>query len=338
VGAASDGAVAVERFPAQPADPVRASRLLRELAVGRGDAATESAWVSAHGPVSRDLLARVALCDAELVVMWTYLFATTQLAMPLVTGKSILVPTAHDEPMLRLAVTRGVMALAQGFAFLTPEERALVADYHDIGDRTAEIVGTGISPAPQGDPARLRARHPEVPARFALCLGRKDAGKGVGELVAAHRAYRRDGGGLGLVVAGPGEPVDGAVDLGYVDEATRADLLAACEVLVLPSAKESLSLVLLEAWQTGRPTLANAYSQAAAGQTERSGGGLVYADDAEYRRQLTRLERSGGLRRELAACGRDWTAKQTWPAAVERWTRLFDRVLLRRGPATEASV
>jgi glycosyltransferase involved in cell wall biosynthesis len=326
-GAARDGDVTVERFDAHPADPDHASRLLRHLAAGRGDAATESAWVKAHGPVSTDLLRRVATSDVDAIVLWTYLFATTQLAMPLVSTKSILVPTAHDEPMLRLAVTRGVIALSGGFAFLTPEEQALVADFHDIAGRPAEVVGAGISPGAIGDPARLRARQVDLPPRFALYLGRKDAGKGIAELVAAHDAYRRRGGALALVVAGPGEAVDGAIDLGYVDDETRADLIAACDVLVQPSIRESLSLVLLEAWHAGRPTLANANSEAAAGQTERSGGGLLYVDPTDYGRQLRRLEGDAVLRDSLAGRGSAWVGTQTWDAVVERWNRLLERLV-----------
>ena len=46
--------------------------------------------------------------------------------------------------------------------------------------------------------------------------------------------------------------------LGYVSEDEKFALLAACDVLLMPSAYESLSVVVLEAWAMGRPVLVNA--------------------------------------------------------------------------------
>ena len=43
----------------------------------------------------------------EAVALWTYLYATTQLAMGPARGRSVLVPLAHDEPMLRFGLTAG---------------------------------------------------------------------------------------------------------------------------------------------------------------------------------------------------------------------------------------
>ena len=77
--------------------------------------------------------------------------------------------------------------------------------------------------------------------------------------------------------------------------ATRTDLLDACEVVALPSPHESLSLVALEAWRARRPTLATARSEVLAGQTARSGGGLLYDDARTYGRQLARLAGSPDL-------------------------------------------
>lgn len=338
-GSSTDGSVEVRRFDADPADPVAASRLGREVALGWGGWDREVAWATAQGPVSRGLLDELATSagDYDVVALWTYLYATTQLAMPLVRERAILVPTAHDEPMLRFGITRGLIAMAAGLAYLTPEERCLVRDLHGAPGQPDEIVGAGLTPTSPGDPLRARQTF-ALPDRFALYLGRVDPGKGTDRLFVMHAAYRAVAGELGLVVAGrrpEGVHVpDQVTQLGFVDDRSKADLLAAAEVLVLPSVNESLSLVLMEAWQAGCPTLANGRSDVLAAQTARSGGGLVYLDESDYVRQLTRLASDPALRAEQARAGQEWAAGETWQNVIGRWESLFERVRSGRAVGT----
>lgn len=331
-GAERDGPVVVRRFTADAADPARSGALVRRLALGGGSDADERAWARAQGPVAPGLVA--ALGDAaaryEAVAFWTYLYATTQLPIGPLRERSVLVPLAHDEPMLRFGLTRGVVRAAAGLAFMTPEERRLVDDLHGVGGRPEAVVGAGLDPAPPGDAARARAALPGLPPRFALYLGRVDQAKGVDALVRAHEGYRRAGGPLGLVLAG--RPAGGlrlphwTVTTGFVDEATRADLLAAAEVVALPSPHESLSLAALEAWRAGRPTLATARSEVLAGQSARAGGGLLYDGPLSYARQLARLASDAELRAMLGGRGARFAGTQTWDACARRWRGLLARV------------
>ena len=335
-GTGRDGDVLVHRFTADPPDPALSAALARRLSLGGGDADAERAWVRAQGPVAPGMLRALARARGrhEALALWTYLYATTQLAMPLAAERSLLVPLAHDEPMLRFAVSRGLVRMAAGLAFMTPEERRLVDDLHGIDGRPEAIVGAGVDPSPRGDAARARGAL-ALPERFALYLGRVDAAKGLDALVRAHAGYRAAGGSLGLVLAGRATGAlalpDWVVTTGYVDAATRADLLEAAELVVLPSPHESLSLVALEAWSAGRPTLATARSDVLAGQTARSGGGLLYTDGHTYARQLARLSADPDLRATFAATGAAWAAGHTWGACVRRWRGLLARV---RAPLT----
>jgi len=333
-----DDGVVVRRFAVDAPDPGRAADLVRHLGLSPGDPALEAEWAKAQGPVSRDMLAALSENGVrhrgrsqranthDVVALWTYLYATSQLAMPLVRDRAVLVPLAHEEPMLRFTLTRGVIRMARALAFMTPEERRLVEDVVDVGDTPGVVVGAGLDPSPDGDAAAARAARP-LPARFALYLGRVDAAKGVDALIRAHEAYRDSGGPLGLVLAGreaPGVRIPGWVTTtGFITDQERADLLAAAEVVVLPSPYESLSLVALEAWRAGRPTLGYARADVVAGQTARSGGGLLYTGPETYGRQLVRLGLNPAERDAMGESGRAFAAGVTWDACVARWQEVL---------------
>ena len=155
----------------------------------------------------------------------------------------------------------------------------------------------------------------------------------------AHDAYRRAGGSYGLVLAGRPTVDMGLPNwvrtTGFVDARGRADLLAASELVVLPSPHESLSLVALEAWSAGRPTLATGRSEVLAGQTARSSGGLLYVDDLSYSRQMSRLAADPSLRDMLGTRGARFAGEWTWEACVRRWRGLLAQV---RAPVGAGSV
>ena len=346
VGTTTDDGVTVRRFAVDPPDPERSADLVRHLGLNPGDPVLEAEWAKAQGPVSRDMLTALRDVGARhppvpdtggclapgrdcprVVALWTYLYATSQMAMPIVRDRAIVVPLAHEEPMLRFALTRGVIRSARAHAFMVPEEQALVRQMVGTGDIPGVVVGAGLDPAPDGDADRIRRTRP-LPRRFALYLGRVDASKGVDALIRAHSAYRDSGGELGLVLAGreaAGLDIPGWVfTTGFISNEERADLLAAAEVVVLPSPYESLSLVALEAWRAGRPTLGYARSEVVAGQTARSGGGLLYTGPDTYGTQLRRLARNPEERRAFGEQGRAFAADWTWDACVARWREVIN--------------
>jgi glycosyltransferase involved in cell wall biosynthesis len=170
---------------------------------------------------------------------------------------------------------------------------------------------------------------------YALCVGRVDLSKGVGELVEHHARYRRavpDG--LDLVLAGGGDaPLPSHPwlhRLGYVEDAAVHDALAGAAAVVVPSPYESLSLVQLEAWSHGRPTLANAASPVLVGQSRRAGGGLWYRDGDEYAAMLHLLATARPLAHAIGRQGRRFVAATCrWDAVRATW---LDALALAAGP------
>jgi len=112
-----------------------------------------------------------------------------------------------------------------------------------------------------------------------------------------------------------------------VSEEEKFALIAGCDVLVLPSPYESLSVIVLEAWAMGRPVLVNSACKVLEGQCVRSGGGLFYRGYSEFAEALRRLLADAGLRRSLGEAGRRYVAAEYDWDVVERRTEEFLRSL-----------
>ena len=69
---------------------------------------------------------------------------------------------------------------------------------------------------------------------------------------------------------------DDIISLGFLEEHEKWEAMAACDWLLMPSLHESLSMVLLEAWQMERPVLVNGRCDVLRAQCKRSNGGLWY--------------------------------------------------------------
>jgi glycosyltransferase involved in cell wall biosynthesis len=326
-GESMDGPVRVLRFPVpEPRDGAAFDALSARLFGGRtGGPQAEREWMRAQGPNSPALLEHLASEGAryDAVLFVPYLYATTVDGLPLVADRAVLVPAFHDEPPLTLGIFEPVVAAARRVVFSTPEEAALAASRFGVGDDRGGIVGVGIDAPPAGDPARARAALGRSDRPYALYLGRIEPSKGCDVLLDAHRRYRRQRpDGLDLLMIGrpvmdlPDEPWLQAP--GFVDEQTKHDALAGASVLVCPSPYESLSLVLLEAWSHGTPTLSSEVSPVLVGQTRRARGGLWFGDDLEYAAALDLLTSTPALAGALGHAGQRFAAGHDWETVTGR--------------------
>jgi glycosyltransferase involved in cell wall biosynthesis len=158
-------------------------------------------------------------------------------------------------------------------------------------------------------------------------VGQVSEGKAVDELLADWIRYRESGGTGSLVLAGTARmPIparEDIVSLGHVSEEDKYALLAAADVLVLPSHLESLGIVLLEAWQVGTPCLVSARNKVTSGQAARANGGLAY-DRGGFDAALAAVLKRGD---QLGESGRAYVEREcTWPAFDARLEQLVDLV------------
>ena len=284
----------------------------------------EIEWLRQQGPWCPALLEYLERNQQQynVLIFFTYLYAPTVLGVRIAPHKSILVPTAHDEPAIHLEIYKELFSLPAGIAYNTDVERRFLTTHFSIRAVEEETVGCGVD-LPQAQvyqhdksdeerKQRCRRRSEPTPTTsvrraggriwrsaaslfkrrhrlhgpLALYGGRIDPGKGCEELIEYFSSYVKDGGDASLVLMGVKLmplPEEPFIHFaGRLSDKERLQALEAATVVVVPSPYESLSLLALEAFAVGTPVLANARSEVLVDHCQKSNAGLYYADRDEF--------------------------------------------------------
>lgn len=286
----------------------------------------EQRWVREQGPYSSDFL-RFLEADGgryDVFIFFTYAYGLTFFGLPRVAKRSLMVPTAHDEPAFHLPIYRSLFRQPRGFIFNTTEEQSLVQ--REFGLKTpSAVIGMGMEVQRREDVGELPVEHRErLRPPFLLYLGRIDEAKGCRPLLEYFVRFRHEHPETSdqLVLVGKAQMEISShpdiVALGFLPEEAKRQILAAAKLLIMPSPFESLSIVVLEAWAAGIPVLVNGGCAVLHGQCQRSGGGLEYRDYEGFKRALTQLTQQPSLARALGERGRQFVRDNyAWPV-VER--------------------
>jgi len=325
----------------------------------------EMQWLERQGPWCPALLEYLERHHRsyDALIFFTYLYAPTVLGLSVAPEKSILVPTAHDEPAIHLGIYREMFARPAAIAYNTEVERRFLTGEFQIRAVAEETVGCGVDlpqqshererPAPdeaapaegdapppaeasrgrwpsQGRGAAFRARH-KIHSPFALYGGRIEKGKGCEELVEYFSTYRDEGGHLTLALMGvklmPLPEEDYIRFAGLLSERERLQALEAATVVVVPSPFESLSLLALEAFAVGTPILANARSEVLVDHCLRSHAGLFYADRDEFVECLKLLAVDDRLRAQMGRNGRAYVRDNyRWDLIMGKYEKMMGAV------------
>jgi glycosyltransferase involved in cell wall biosynthesis len=291
-------------------------------------------WVELNGPVTPELVEAVLDSDAEVVAFYPYLYYPTVQAIGRVPMPAVLHPAAHDEPALYLPVFRPTFAGADALCYHTVAERQLVQRVHPVAERPQIVLGLGIGEnAGAGRPGGEILGIGDRP--YLVSVGRVDDHKGSTMLAAFFRTYKeRRPGPLALALVGPVAasvpPHPDVVVTGGVSEADKWDIVRDATVSVSPSALESFSLVVLEAWVQGVPVVVNATCAPTREHCERSGGGLWFGSYREFEAVMDRLLGDAPLRKVLGDRGRAYVDRHyRWPVLIRRYARFLTEVAAR---------
>jgi glycosyltransferase involved in cell wall biosynthesis len=119
----------------------------------------EIEWLKQQGPWSPGLIEYLRRHQQEfdVLVFFTYLYAPTVMGLEVNAAKSILVPTAHDEPAIRLEIFREVFSRPAAICYLTDSERRFVQETFVERPLLEDVIGVGVD-LPQQHP------YPRMPA------------------------------------------------------------------------------------------------------------------------------------------------------------------------------
>jgi len=327
----------------------------------------EMEWLRKQGPWSPALLDYITRHQQayDALIFFTYLYAPTVLGLQIAPARSILVPTAHDEPAIHLSIYKDVFTLPAAIAYNTEVERRFLATHFSIRAIAEETIGCGVDllhgrhetareengeggpldeldiadakeddqPLPphiSGRGAMFRRRH-RLYGSFALYGGRIDPGKGCEELIEYFSSYVHDGGEASLILMGVKLmrlPEERWIRFaGLLSERERLQALEAATIVVVPSPYESLSLLALEAFAVGTPVLANARSEVLVDHCLRSNAGLFYADRDEFVEGLKLLLADHRLRSAMGRNGKEYVRRNyRWDVILSKYDRLLARI------------
>jgi glycosyltransferase involved in cell wall biosynthesis len=325
----------------------------------------EIEWLRQQGPWCPSLIDHLQQHHHEYdaLIFFTYLYAPTVLGLPIAPARSILIPTAHDEPAIHLGIYQDLFRLPAAIGYNTDVERRFLKSAFEIKAAVEETIGCGVDlpqvhggrkarglePGSAGDRteesaeaveeprstkwsrgATFRRRH-RLQAPLMLYGGRIDPGKGCEELIEYFSAYIADNGTGTLALMGlklmplPEEPFIRFA--GLLSEQERLLALEAATVVIVPSPYESLSLLALEAFAVGTPILANARSDVLVEHCRKSNAGLYYADKDEFIECLKLLVSDDRLRAAMGRNGRDYVrSNYRWDVIIAKYERMMTRI------------
>jgi glycosyltransferase involved in cell wall biosynthesis/SAM-dependent methyltransferase len=264
------------------------------------------------GPYSKSLVMylRHNWAQYRTVIFVTYLYPTAYFGLLEVpAGRALFAPTLHDEQPAYLSVYKHAARRAHAMIWLTDAERRLGRDLW--GELPGRVVSMAIDVEPRPPQPR------ETP--YLLYCGRIDPNKGCDELFDYFiRFKQQQPSALRLVLTGtPDVPVPDHPEidfLGFVSAEEKFHLMAGASVYVMPSSKESFSIVTLEAMAQRTPVLVTSKSNVLADHVKRSGGGRMFDDYESFAGRLNEML-SGDLAR-LGEAGRQYVVARYTPERV----------------------
>ncbi len=308
------------------------NRFSEEIYKGHPTREQELEWLRRQGPVVPELIdfLKKEQETFDLLVFFTYLYYPTYYGLQVAPEKSVLVPTAHDEPPLKLGIYREMFQLPSSLLFNTEAEELLVLERFPVHKKMRETVGMGMELLDQPDVHAFRNKH-AIPGKYLLYAGRIDAGKGLEELFRYFQFYKEEhpgSGNLQLILIGKlgmKLPEDPAIRyIGFVDEGDKLSAMAGAVAVVQPSRMESLSIVSLEAFSVGTPLIANAASRVLMDHCRKANAGLYYGDFEEFEEVLTLLLSDRSLGRSLGRNGQAYVRENYgWNRLLAKYEMVF---------------
>lgn len=291
-----------------------------------------------YGINSPDLVEAVGnyLSDEYELIALPYFHGVTHSVVNRYPGKISIVPCFHDEPQFYWAATERLLQNSKHIFFNAHEEKQLTIRQYGlrVGRRVVESPVTGVGVELPTDGEQSGKRPADVPNSYFIYAGRKERGKNVHVLCEWFREYaRRFNSGTKLVFIGGGDEslvprTDSFLDLGFVSEARKLELIRHSKAIINLSENESFSIVIMEGWLCGVPSVVSAACPVTMNHVRRCNGGLFVGNSEEFGLALKYLEDNEDIRRALASNGHRYlTREYSYDAVLAKYLTELSSVL-----------
>lgn len=290
-------------------------------------------WSKQQGPFVPDLITYLHKNEYrfDALIFFTYLYYPTFYGLQVAPHKSILIPTAHNEPAITLPVFRDFFHLPKAILYNTISEQRLVQGLFKNESIYSDVVGIGIfSPEVEPKINPVDVLKSDVP--YLIYIGRIDPGKGSDIMFSFFLKFRAEfKQAVKLVLIGnsttevPQHP--DIKFLGFTDEGLKLAMLRGAKALIMPSEHESLSLVTLESLQNGIPVIVNGASEVLVDHVIRSKAGGIFTDYKSFAESanifLNKSDASGSVSDRAKAYIHD---NYSWSIVMEKFNKAIDYV------------
>lgn len=330
--------VRVRRFPVdKPRNIKEFSRICKKVLDNeKHTLAMEEEWFDKQGPYSPGLIQYIKdnKDNYDVFIFMTYLYYTTVKGLPAVRDKAVLIPTAHDEAPVYLKIFREIFNMPRGIFYLTHEEceftQKLFNNSNIINNNGYGGSGIEIPDSVNADFIKDKYGIED----YIVYAGRIDVSKGCKELFKYFKKYKRHNkNNLKLVLIGK-EVMrvphnSNIISLGFVSEQEKYDVMAGARALIMPSAFESLSIVVLEALGLGIPVICNGKCDVLKGHCKRSGAGIAYEDYRQFEAAINRVINEIGSDEDLCRTIRNNAMEYvrnnyTWDIIMKRFNEVIE--------------
>ncbi|HKV37335.1 MAG TPA: glycosyltransferase family 4 protein [Pyrinomonadaceae bacterium] len=273
------------------------------------------------------------LNDGYQLIALPYFYGLTHSVINEYWQQISLVPCFHDEPQFYWSATEQLLANSKQIFFNSLDEKELTIRQYGrrIGRSVVEGVVTGVGVELSVSEEELQDKPREAPGDYFIYAGRKERGKNVHLLCEWFDDYtRKFNRHTKLVFIGGGDksllPADDRyVDFDFVPEQKKLQLISGSKGLINLSDNESFSLVIMEGWLCGVPCVVSANCAVTRNHVRRSDGGLFVSSSDEFSLALNYLEDNDAKRKELAANGREYVAREfSFDAVLSRYLSATD--------------
>ena len=238
-------------------------------------------------------------------------------------------------------IGKGTMESADLITCVSKHERDMLVSEIGISEDNIKIIYNGINwndwqilP----DKNIFRKQYPDISDKFVLFAGRLATNKGLSDLISAMDLVNQKS--VDLVITGADmglgkqlekEALEKGVRmhrLGHIDDETYRSVLAASEMLVLPSEYEAFGIVLLEAAAAETAVIGTNVGGIPEAMSPGTNGLIVeYNDVDNLSKSIATLLDDAKLCKEMGKAGRVWAKNFSWDSILKELEQEYSSII-----------